>query len=233
MADEQFVAYMLSLTSEKESADSSALSTQSAEESTDAEEDKEQSENISPGDIDAHASRTVADIVAEYGFEKPQTGIEQSVAEAIASVLTATSYEQRFVEFVSKLGLQHFKASELLYMGGKNGTGAACAGKNKLPSEAHWPMIVPTVLLLDKIRTKLGTGIRITSAYRSKSYNTCIDGESRSFHMEFNAVDFQGHSAPVSSLFSAVTQVVGTTTHYKKRYGTFVHLDTRRRLPGS
>ena len=133
-----------------------------------------------------------------------------------------------FVEFMSALGLRFFSPSEFLVMGGGNQSGS-CAGKNGTPPKALWPNIVATARLLDRLRAELGYSIRITSAYRNKPYNTCIGGEPGSFHMKFNATDFQADGGSPRAWANKLLELrqQGVFTGGVGLYPTFVHVDTR------
>lgn len=91
-----------------------------------------------------------------------------------------------FRTFVEALNLRHFRAEELLHA--VDSTAGSVA--NRLPPEQTWSNIVPTVLVLDRLRAEIGAPIRILSAYRAPAYNRAVSGVSRSQHQDFRAVDF-------------------------------------------
>lgn len=99
-------------------------------------------------------------------------------------------YLSDFVKFFETLGLDHFAADEFLILGDSHYNSKKCGGKNALPPRELWPNIVLTARVIDQIRAQMGAPIRILSAYRTKSYNTCIIGSKGSFHTEFKALDF-------------------------------------------
>ncbi|NPU12815.1 DUF882 domain-containing protein [Bradyrhizobium sp. 83012] len=135
----------------------------------------------------------------------------------------------RFAAFVAQLGLRHFDADELLFLGSQN-TGGSCKGLNTYPAEALWPNIAPTAAVLDKLREDLGVPIRILSIYRSPLYNRCIDGSAvNSFHMQFKAIDFSCDTGSPAIWAAKLKE-------YRSRgvfsggigvYRSFVHVDTR------
>lgn len=148
-------------------------------------------------------------------------GTETVPAAAAPETLT------EFEAFIGALGLQHFTANEFLFMGGSNASGG-CAGRNGPPPRNLWDNIVPTAKLLDKLRARLGTPIRLTSIYRNQSYNSCIGGEPGSFHMKFNAADFQTSGNPRDwANVLLEMRAAGVFRGGVGLYNTFVHVDTR------
>ena len=92
-----------------------------------------------------------------------------------------------FDTFFKSLGLRHFSSDELLVNVGPH----ADRPNNPLPAKTLWPNIVPTILLLDALRSELGKSIVITSAFRGPAYNTAIGGRPTSQHQDFRAIDFK------------------------------------------
>jgi N-acetylmuramoyl-L-alanine amidase len=138
----------------------------------------------------------------------------------------------RFRTFVAGLGLRHFSAEELLFMGHSNAPGGTCAGRNSLPPEELWNNIANTARMLDEIRHRLGARCRINSAYRSESYNRCVGGESRSLHTLFNAIDFRCEAGTAAQWHRVAKAVRASDPKFKGgigKYNTFVHIDTRGR----
>jgi peptidoglycan hydrolase-like protein with peptidoglycan-binding domain len=135
----------------------------------------------------------------------------------------------RFLEFVATLGLRHFVADELLFLGNQNGAGS-CKDLNDYPPEILWRNIAPTVAVLDKLREELGAQMHFLSLYRAPPYNRCIDGSAtNSFHMRYQAIDFMCDVGRPSDW-------AGKLREYRNRgvfaggigvYRTFVHCDTR------
>ena len=87
-----------------------------------------------------------------------------------------------FEEFFEKLELQHFQFHELLKHTEREG--------NTAPPRALWNNIVPTILVLDRLRECLDVPIYLTSIYRTPAYNKRKKGRKRSLHQAFSAVDF-------------------------------------------
>lgn len=133
-----------------------------------------------------------------------------------------------FEIFIAGLGLNHFSAREFLVMGNSNASGN-CAGRNRHPARELWTNIAATARTLDRLRSELGVPIRLLSVYRHPNYNSCIGGASRSFHMAFNAADFQAASGSPSSWADklAALRAEGVFSGGIGRYGSFVHVDTR------
>jgi hypothetical protein len=150
-------------------------------------------------------------------------------AEAAVSPHANWPLHGRFVEFVATLGLRHFVADELLFLGNQNGAGS-CKGLNDYPPEILWRNIAPTVAVLDKLREELGAQVHFLSLYRAPPYNRCIDGSAtNSFHMRYQAIDFICDAGRPSDW-------AGKLREYRSRgvfaggigvYRTFVHCDTR------
>lgn len=88
-----------------------------------------------------------------------------------------------FAEFHAGLGLANFSAAELLTRTDRP--------TNSIPPEAIWGNIVPTILVLQHLRTDFGSAISFNSVYRSERYNSHIpDAAPLSQHVAFNAIDF-------------------------------------------
>jgi peptidoglycan hydrolase-like protein with peptidoglycan-binding domain len=153
------------------------------------------------------------------------------VAQTDASTSPHASWAlyTKFVDFVATLGLRHFVADELLFLGNQNGAGS-CKGLNDYPPEMLWRNIAPTVAVLDKLREELGASMHFLSLYRAPPYNRCIDGSAtNSFHMRYQAIDF------VCDVGSPSVWA-GKLREYRNRgvfaggigvYRSFVHCDTR------
>ena len=149
--------------------------------------------------------------------------------DAVASPHAGWPLHAKFLEFVATLGLRHFIADELLFLGNQNGAGS-CKGLNDYPPEILWRNIAPTVAVLDKLREELGASMHFLSLYRAPPYNKCIDGSAtNSFHMRYQAIDFICDVGRPSDW-------AGKLREYRNRgvfrggigvYRTFVHCDTR------
>lgn len=89
-------------------------------------------------------------------------------------------------QFIDGLDLRHFKGREFTPYWKRTRDGV----QNCAPPAALWSNIVPTLLVLDELREKLGAPITLTSTYRSPAYNIAVGGERNSYHMRFMAIDF-------------------------------------------
>lgn len=151
-------------------------------------------------------------------------------AASDAAALSDASYESDFADFISALGLRHFRSSEFLVMGGQNSSGP-CRGLNHFPDRSLWPRITGTAKVLDELRERLGAAIGPTSVYRSDAYNACIPGAAGgSLHRQFNAVDFKCQDGNDSVHWAKELKRMRDAGFFRGGigvYGTFVHVDTR------
>ncbi|MEH2622718.1 peptidoglycan hydrolase-like protein with peptidoglycan-binding domain [Bradyrhizobium sp. AZCC 1719] len=155
--------------------------------------------------------------------------VSDAAAATVVSPHAGWALYTKFVGFVATLGLRHFVADELLFLGNQNGAGS-CKGLNEYPPEILWRNIAPTVAVLDKLREELGAPMHFLSLYRAPAYNRCIDGSAtNSFHMRYQAIDFVCDVGRPSIW-------AGKLREYRSRgvfsggigvYSSFVHCDTR------
>ena len=59
----------------------------------------------------------------------------------------------------------------------------------KIPEQLLWN-ILPTIRVLQELRSKYDKPIFIESSYRSPAYNKLVSGKKKSLHLDFNAFDF-------------------------------------------
>ncbi|WP_299212017.1 N-acetylmuramoyl-L-alanine amidase [uncultured Tateyamaria sp.] len=160
------------------------------------------------------------------GFERDMSGLEMAFENVSGVGFDLGAFEA----FIDSLELTYFQPAEFLYLGGGNQSGN-CAGKNALPPQHVWPNIAKTARMLDEIRRRLGASVRITSCYRSPSYNSCIGGASGSLHMKFNAIDWTCSAHSVSYWGEVARQVRSDMREFAggigANYSSFVHVDTR------
>lgn len=140
-----------------------------------------------------------------------------------------------FEEFVDRLGLRHFRGAEFTPQWSRVHNGV----RNSIPPESLWPNIIPTIIILDKLRDDFSMPIRLLSTYRVPAYNTAVGGEPASFHMAFRAIDFAcdrgvpGEWAEeLRSWRGRSFDLPGNAGQVPFRggigvYKTFVHIDTR------
>ncbi len=172
---------------------------------------------------DVHEFSTV-EIGAGFDPDAPGLGMAKSG-------LGLTSFNmEAFRAFVDTLDLRHFTADELLFMGGSNQPGGACAGRNNPPPQTLWPRIANTAKMLDEIRQRLNAKCTILSAYRSLAYNGCVGGEPGSLHMQYNAIDFRCVSGSPTQWRAIARDVRASASRFTGGigiYSSFVHIDTR------
>lgn len=141
--------------------------------------------------------------------------------------------EQKLEFFVDQLGLRYFRGKELTWLWYRSRKGVS----NACPPEALWPNCIRPLVVLDEIRHRLGASCRITSAYRSPTYNRAVGGEQMSYHLIFGALDF---TSPKGAAASAAVARELRGTRFKLpgggsflwrggigRYPSFVHIDCR------
>lgn len=106
------------------------------------------------------------------------------------------------------------------------------------------PNIIPTLKVLQTIRTVINTPILINSAYRNPSHNQLVEGKPNSLHLIFNAIDFSVPAYDHSTLQHLFTLIKSrnfvTLCHFNEinytltpnlmgigLYQSFIHIDTR------
>ena len=123
-----------------------------------------------------------------------------------------------------------FLPRELRCLGASNALGGRAAGLNRLPPEALWPNILPTLDAADAIRDLFGAPLRVLSAYRSAAYNRKVGGAKDSYHLRYMALDL----APVSAKPSEVARLYGCAVILRNkgllrgglgRYSWGIHID--------
>ncbi|WP_057466125.1 D-Ala-D-Ala carboxypeptidase family metallohydrolase [Pseudovibrio sp. POLY-S9] len=109
---------------------------------------------------------------------------------------------ESFSAFCAGLGLRHFSAGELMFMGESHSNPEHPAyGLNSLPPPELWSNIVPTIMVADRLREASGGPLTILSAYRSSGYNEAIDGAEKSQHVKFTALDLRSKGLDVRPVF--------------------------------
>ena len=110
----------------------------------------------------------------------------------------------------------------------------------EIPKHLLWN-ILPTIRVLQELRTKFDKPIIINSTYRSKSYNKLVDGSKNSLHLEFNAIDFTVKDKEYLRNLFLQLHIWDKEYHFKflPKPGSmgigfyenrFIHLDTRATL---
>lgn len=144
------------------------------------------------------------------------------------------SKAEQLEQFIDRLGLRHFAGKEFTPYWSRVRNGV----KNSIPHESLWPNIIRTIVVLDEIRERCGSPIRLTSTYRSPAYNAAVGGEPNSYHMRFMAIDFQSDKTTPARLRRIADDLRGHPFDLPANddfcfnggiglYETFVHIDTR------
>jgi hypothetical protein len=184
---------------------------------------------MSNADDEAEAA---ADLAEEAHFSAaPAAGI--AAAEAAPAAPAAGSLEDDFRAFIEPLNLRHISFSELLFLGGSNNSpGSSCFHTNSLPPRELWPNIVPTARVLDELRERLGSPVRLLSIYRNQAYNSCLSGTApESQHKSMRAIDFAAEDGRGPAHWRAQLLAMRDNEQLFSGgigiYNTFVHVDTR------
>ena len=131
-----------------------------------------------------------------------------SVSLGTSLISEPETINNTFAAFVASLGLRHFSAVELLVNTNKVRNGVS----NTAPPRELWQNIVPTIIVLDELRNRLGVPIHTLSTFRAKDYNDQIDGAAkRSQHLDFRAIDFTTPSLDMDDLAAAARKLRGTS----------------------
>ncbi len=96
----------------------------------------------------------------------------------------------------------------------------------KNSKDSYTRLHIPVLVELQLIRDAWGSGIRVTSSYRSPDYNKSINGATASEHAKGRALDIQPINGKIGNFKSMVKSVKksGGRGYYK----SFVHIDTGR-----
>ncbi|MEP2703459.1 MAG: hypothetical protein ABJQ71_18855 [Roseibium sp.] len=197
--------------------------TRSYQEKLDLDQDGIITDNIDPPPFNADAFSTLRNLIPSSG-----------------------SYYDDFQEYLNRLGVEHFTASEVMRAKGGShfNQNSICFNKNSLAPRSKWIFFGRTIVALDHVRKDLGHAIFLVVAYRSRPYNDCLIQQSinnsptgtsgvakNSQHLNFNAIDFRGGSGTVYDWGRAVKSYKDnedSRVWYKTYSGSkFVHIDTR------
>lgn len=152
--------------------------------------------------------------------DKPVPGIPHAWVQAKGSDVT------RYARFIQGLNLRNITPRMVLAPHFKSRGGVP----NSLPPMSYWKRVGPTLKLIDKIATRIGSPLKeIASAYRSPSYNRAVGGRSKSYHMQNMACDIKFHGVSTYHVASAAKDLrnQGLFKGGIGRYSAFVHVDTR------
>jgi len=120
-------------------------------------------------------------------------------------------------------GVRYFRAQEL--------TLQRQWGTHAEPPADYLPRILPTVILADEIREKLGAPIRVSSGYRTLEYNRHVGGSPSSEHMQFRALDLQPHDPGLMEGMRGIATAVVARARARGwnvaliHYDRFIHID--------
>ena len=136
-----------------------------------------------------------------------------------------------FSSFVAGLGLRHFSATELLFLGNSNASGS-CQGRNAPPPQSLWNNIANTSRMLDEIRERIGHPVKILSGYRNNAYNSCVGGRPSSLHVQYKALDWTASGGTVRDWHEIAKQVRSENSAFTGGIGrydskNFIHIDAR------
>lgn len=131
--------------------------------------------------------------------------------------------QQKFQAMLDQEGITHFTAEELFFRGASDER----LKLNTEPPEALWQNMVPTAVVANEARKRMGSPLVIKSAYRSPAYNRRIGGARFSQHMQFCALDL-GTKSP-AKLYKILLEMRrdGLFKGGLGLYPSFVHVDTR------
>lgn len=124
---------------------------------------------------------------------------------------------------LDKAGVKYFTADELFFRGASDQT----LRLNTDPPKSLWKNMIPTAVVADEARARLGKPIRVLSGFRNAAYNRRVGGSRASQHMRFSAIDM-GTDQP--ALLYKILLEMRRDGKFKGGLGlyrSFVHLDTR------
>ena len=112
---------------------------------------------------------------------------------------------RKLADRIRELGLSHFRPHEFFV-----GMGAVRNGvRNGFPPRRLWDNVIPTAMVADIARQRVGCPIEITSAYRHEGYNEVVGGADQSQHLAFRALDLVPRNGKVQRLFDILEDMHG------------------------
>lgn len=138
---------------------------------------------------------------------------------------TPETVTAKLSRLMQSAGIKHFTAAEVLTLGAAH----ASNGLNTLPPLDIVHQIMPTLVVVDELRTRLKSPVTILSGYRSDSYNKAIGGAKASMHRQFRALDIQARNHTAEHIWTILRRWRGDGLWIGGlgRYRSFVHIDDR------
>jgi len=139
--------------------------------------------------------------------------------------MTYETYLEGMNELLRRFGVTDFGAHEL------------ATPEGGVPPRELWPNAIPTIIRIQRLRTRLGRAIYICTpahprrGYRTAEVNAAVGGASGSIHLTFNAFDCHAPGLAVADLLEAARLEFPIDDRVfwglGQTYPTFVHMDTR------
>ena len=128
---------------------------------------------------------------------------------------------ESFEHWFDRQGFQNFTGAELAHYFRRS--------KNTYPPKAMWMRFLPTMRIVQQVRTHFGKPVSVTSSYRSPAYNAGVGGVRHSLHKEFRAADIQVKGVSPRRVRDYILSLrrAGEFKGGIGRYKTFTHVDTR------
>ena len=128
---------------------------------------------------------------------------------------------ESFESWFDRQGFDNFTGAELAHYFKR--------AKNTYPPRSMWARFLPTMRVVQKVRTHFGKPTSITSSYRSPAYNAGVGGAKYSQHKEFRAADIQVKGVNPNRVRDYILSLrqAGEFKGGIGRYNTFTHIDTR------
>lgn len=133
-----------------------------------------------------------------------------------------TAFEKDFGAFLRGHGIKNFVARELCPEGRRSGRATL-----KAPPCELWPNIIPTLLVLEWLREKVGRPVIVNSGYRDPFYNREVGSTDGSQHPRFTATDIRVPAIEPATIADVLETHPDAATFGIGRYPSFVHIDTR------
>jgi uncharacterized protein YcbK (DUF882 family) len=134
---------------------------------------------------------------------------------------------ESFTEWFDCQQIRHFGAAEFTRYFAREHKGV----RNSQPPKGIWKNILPTLRVVDELRSSLGKPCRLLSSYRSPAYNRAVGGAPLSQHVDFTALDIAFDGVSPQRVYDRLIEwrKAGKFTGGLGLYPSsgFVHIDTR------